>query len=115
MSSILTRPARLWPLALSALFVWPLCYLLPSIYRNARFSLGGTQTVGWYSNFGPYYDARGRPYFLYADSVGGVTYGGRGLYDDDTSEIYFRQAGDPIGVTYLTRKPRGLNHGASPI
>jgi hypothetical protein len=70
-----------------------------------RFTTDGTHTVGWYSDFGPYYGTSGKPYFLYAYKVGTATYGGQGLYDDDTSEVYFRKPGDPIGVTYLLRAP----------
>src|SRR5215470_19217946 len=100
----LSRPRRYWPLAFSALAVWPLLYLLPAVYVYAQFSMEGTYTVGWYSDFGEYHDARGRPCFLYAYSAQGVTYGGRGLYDDVESEVYYRKSGDPIGVTYLRRK-----------
>ena len=99
------RPARFWPLIFSALALWPLLYLLPAICWGIRFSLGGTQTVGWYSDFGDYYDSRERRYFLYAYTVEGVTYSGQGLYEDDTSDVYFRKPGDPIGVTYLSKKP----------
>jgi len=98
------RPARWWPLIFSALAVWPLLYLVPALYEDIRFSLRGIHTVGWYSDFGPYY-VDGRPYFLYAYKVENVTYGGRGLYDDDTSDIYYRKPGDPIGVTYLEKAP----------
>jgi hypothetical protein len=61
--------------------------------------------VGWYSDFDPKYGADGRPRFGYAYKVGSVTYGGLALYDDETSKIYYRKAGDPIGVSYLRQKP----------
>jgi hypothetical protein len=98
------RPVRFWPLIFSAVAVWPLLHFLPALYEDLRFSLSGRHTVGWYSDFGPYY-VDGRPYFFYAYKLENVTYGGRGLYDDDTSDIYFRKLGDPIGVTYLEKAP----------
>jgi hypothetical protein len=101
----ITRPVRLWPLIFSALALWPLLYLVPVLYSDIRFSLGGAHTIGWYSDFGPYYGTNGKPYFLYAYKVGTATYGGQGLFDDSTSEVYFRKPGDPMGVTYLAKKP----------
>jgi hypothetical protein len=85
--------------------VWPSLYLLPALYDDVRFSICGAHTVGWYSDFGPDNYGGDRPYFLYAYKVENVTYGGRGLYDDDTSDIYYRKVGDPIGVTYLKNAP----------
>jgi hypothetical protein len=94
---------RTWPLIFSALAAWGLVWLVPTVWENFRY-WRGTHTIGWYADFGPEYRA-GRPYFCYAYAVGTVTYGGRGLYDDDTSDIYQRKVGDPIGVTYLPKTP----------
>jgi hypothetical protein len=103
------RPVRFWPLIFSVLAVWPLLHFVPPLYEDIQFSLRGVHTIGWYSDFGPdvgpYKDNAGRAYFIYAYRVGNVTYAGRGLYDDDTSDIYFRKPGDPIGVTYLEKAP----------
>jgi hypothetical protein len=82
----ITRPVRIWPLLFSALALWPLLYRLVGIQISGR-------------------TTNGKPYFLYAYKVGTATYGGQGLFDDSTSEVYFRKPGDPIGVTYLAKKP----------
>jgi hypothetical protein len=74
-------------------------------HETLLYAWGGVHTIGWYSDFGPDYDADGHPYFFYAYKVDGVTYGGRALYDDETSDIYYRNVGDAFGVTYLRKKP----------
>ena len=101
------RLVRLWPLSLSALALAIFMYFFPTFCEAFLYSWAGSHTIGWYSDFGPDYSPDGRPYFFYAYKVGNNTYGGRGLYDDDTSasDIYFRHVGDPIGVSYLRRKP----------
>jgi hypothetical protein len=76
----------------------------PTFFESLRYEWKGAHTIGWYSDFGPYY-SDGRPYFRYSYRVGAVTFGGQGLYDDDTSDIYFRHVGEPIGVQYLTQRP----------
>lgn len=96
---------RTWPLSLSAVALAVFACLFSFFHETFSYSLGGSHTVGWYSDFGPDYGTDGRPYFFYAYKVGSTIYGGRGLYDDETSDIYFRKVGDPIGVSYLKQKP----------
>jgi hypothetical protein len=95
---------RIWPLMFSALAICGLVYIFPNLYENVRYFRDGVQTVGWYSNFDAD-DTDGHSYFKFAYKVGGVTYGGRGLYDDATSDIYFRNPGDPVSLTYLNKEP----------
>jgi hypothetical protein len=99
------RFVRFWPLLFSVVAVWGIVRLLPTIYEDIQFSRIGTHSTGWYSDLDPGYDIKGRPYFEYAYTVKQVTYGGRGLYDDETSEIYYRHSGDPIEVTFLSKRP----------
>src|SRR5690349_24725601 len=98
------RLVRTWPLSLSVVAMAVFAYFSPLFYEAFLYAYTGARMVGWYSDFGPDYGADGRPYFFYAYKVASVTYGGRGLYDDDTSEIYDKKVGDPIGVSYLKQK-----------
>jgi hypothetical protein len=99
------RVVRIWPLFLSAIALGIFVYISPLFYKYALYKFVGVRAVGWYSDFGPYYYSSDRPYFLYAYKVGSATYGGRGLYDDAQSDIYYENLGHPVGVSYLTNKP----------
>ena len=104
-STIPVRIMRVWPLSLSLVALLTFAYFSPIFYEAFLYSFAGSHTVGWYSDFGPDYGPDGRPYFFYAYKVNGVIYGGRGLYDDENSGIYYRRAGDPVGLNYLKQKP----------
>ena len=89
---------------LSAVALGTFAYSSPMFYETALYAFSGSHTVGWYSGLNDHF-ADGHWYFSYAYRVGGVTYGGRGSYQDANSSIYYRNVGDPIGVSYLRRKP----------
>jgi hypothetical protein len=96
---------RVWPLALSALALWGLIHILPNLYQDFRFSRNGAHTIGWCLDFDHDVFIDGRPYFSYAYTVGATTYGGQGLYDDQNSDMAFRNVGYTIGVMYLRKTP----------
>jgi hypothetical protein len=99
------RVLSIWPLLLSALALGIFIYNSEQFYRSALYEFCGSQTVGWYSDFQADCPPHGQC-FLYAYRAGGVTYGGRGLYENaDNSDIYFKNVGSPVGVGYLTKRP----------
>ena len=78
---------------------------VPDLYQDFRFWGGGAHAIGWCLSFDQDNYIDGHPYFSYSDKVGTTTCGGHGLYDDQNSDIAFRNVGHPVGVIYLRKTP----------
>jgi hypothetical protein len=98
------RIARIWPLIFSFLALWGIARVLPDFYCDFLFWSDGVGATGWISGRACGQDPNGHPYFCYAYSVKGITYGGRGLYDDENSDIDFSDH-PPIYLIYLPPAP----------